>query len=122
PFLGIIKQPGVAVAGQQYNLSFWARETIGTTPTLLIVRLGGLTGSWVTAISPTTTWKDYSYTFTPGSSGPLEFLWLGNCGNLHLDAVSLTAVPEPATLLAGALLLIPFAISTLRIVRKKALV
>ena len=30
----------------------------------------------------------------------------------------LTVVPEPATLIAGALLLLPFAFSTIRIIRK----
>jgi hypothetical protein len=126
PFIGMILQPGVAEAGKQYELSFSTRITVDT-PTLLYVNLGGLTGSLVDAFNPAldstgkpaTAWKDHTYTFTPGSSGLLSFLWFGNCGNLHLDDVTLTAVPEPATLLAGALLLIPFGISTLRIVRRR---
>jgi hypothetical protein len=129
PFIGMILQPGVAEAGKEYELSFWTRITVDT-PTALIVNLGGLTGSFVSAFDPrignpssgpATAWKEHTFTFTPGSSGLLSFFWFGNNGNLHLDNVSLTAVPEPATLLAGALLLIPFAISTLRIVRKKQL-
>jgi hypothetical protein len=35
-----------------------------------------------------------------------------------IDKVMLTVVPEPATLIAGALLLVPFAFSTIRIIRK----
>jgi len=35
-----------------------------------------------------------------------------------VDRVMLTVVPEPATMIAGALLLLPFAFSTIRIIRK----
>ncbi|MGH7972845.1 MAG: hypothetical protein ACREIC_29370, partial [Limisphaerales bacterium] len=37
-----------------------------------------------------------------------------------IDNVVLTAVPEPATILAGALLLLPFGASTIRILRRNA--
>jgi hypothetical protein len=36
----------------------------------------------------------------------------------NLDITTFTAVPEPATVLAGALLLLPFGVSTLRLMRK----
>jgi len=35
-----------------------------------------------------------------------------------VDRIMLTVVPEPATMIAGALLLVPFAFSTIRIVRR----
>ena len=37
-----------------------------------------------------------------------------------LDDISVTAVPEPTTCIAGALLLLPFGASTLRSLRRKA--
>ena len=41
-----------------------------------------------------------------------------NCGNTE-TTFRVTAVPEPTTLVAGALLLLPFGFSTLRILRRK---
>ena len=35
-----------------------------------------------------------------------------------MDDISLVAVPEPTTMIAGALLLLPFGASTLRMLRK----
>jgi hypothetical protein len=37
-----------------------------------------------------------------------------------IDNVSLIAVPETGTVLAGAILLLPFGISTIRVLRRKA--
>ena len=41
-----------------------------------------------------------------------------NRAYVGLDNVSLTAVPEPTTMIAGALLLLPLGVSTLRLLRK----
>jgi choice-of-anchor C domain-containing protein len=43
----------------------------------------------------------------------------GTAWGAALDNVSLVAVPEPTTMIAGGLLLLPFAASTLRVLRKK---
>ena len=65
-----------------------------------------------------------SVTFEAGSSGNLYFTinddasgfyYPDNSGSLD---VQLTVVPEPTTMIAGALLLLPFGASTLRILRK----
>jgi hypothetical protein len=42
----------------------------------------------------------------------------GNDETAFIDNVSVSAVPEPTTMVAGALLLLPFGMSTLRILRK----
>ncbi len=39
-------------------------------------------------------------------------------GGAIIDRMVLTVVPEPATMIAGALLLLPFALSTLRVLRR----
>jgi hypothetical protein len=49
---------------------------------------------------------------SPGNNG------VNNVGAAPLEA-TLTAVPEPTTIISGALLLLPFGASTLRILRKK---
>lgn len=62
-----------------------------------------------------------SYLFTAiGTSTTLTFMDVtGKDSNAGwLDNVSISAVPEPATMIAGALLLLPFGVSTLRRFRK----
>jgi hypothetical protein len=39
-------------------------------------------------------------------------------GGAIIDRMVLTVVPEPGTVIAGALLLLPFALSTLRVLRR----
>ncbi len=41
------------------------------------------------------------------------------CIQLYGDKVPTTAVPEPSTIIAGALLLLPFGVSTVKILRRK---
>ena len=69
-------------------------------------------------------WVNETATFTADAT--TEFLTfqdlstpLGTPYGSALDNVVLTAVPEPTTLAAGALLLLPFGASTLRILRRK---
>ena len=64
-----------------------------------------------------------------GNSGPTDYSFQGNNGGLGTygnnnspvssGTATLTAVPEASTLVAGALMLLPFGVSTLRIMRKK---
>ncbi len=66
-----------------------------------------------------------NYFFTAPSTSTHLFLQdlTGADSNANwIDNVSLTAVPEASTVLAGALLLLPLAMSALRIVRKQSLV
>jgi len=70
-------------------------------------------------------WNQFTATFTATAAEaglPLitifdsQFAASGN--DFALDNISLTAVPEPTTMVAGAMLLLPFGISTLRMLRK----
>ncbi|MGH7972844.1 MAG: hypothetical protein ACREIC_29365 [Limisphaerales bacterium] len=40
--------------------------------------------------------------------------------SVDINSITVSAVPEPTTILAGALLLLPFGGSTIRILRRKA--
>jgi hypothetical protein len=73
-------------------------------------------------------YQTFTLYFTDVSSpGNLSFQWISSDAsgsgveqqNIQLDDVSLVAVPEPTTLISGALLLLPFGASTVRILRKK---
>jgi hypothetical protein len=85
----------------------------------LDVTLGGKDAGTM-AVSGNMVWTQYDITVTTATPGVLEFLWIGNAPNtpLEIDNVGV-AVPEPTTMVAGALMLLPFAASTLRL-RKKA--
>jgi hypothetical protein len=109
------------VAGQTYLLDFWARVALGDgNGVSLSVTLDGLPAS-IFSLSGATGYTEFTATFTPTAAGDLSFL-AANTGTaatkVYLDDVSLTAVPEPSTMIAGALLLLPFAASTLRKLRK----
>jgi hypothetical protein len=96
-------------------------QIVGTVPPLTAV--SDIIPVPVPAFRPFLTGN--SVTFEAGSSGDLYFTinddasgadYSDNSG--HLD-VQLTAVPEPTTIIAGALLLLPFGASTLRMLRKR---
>ena len=59
----------------------------------------------------------------PSGNNTLAFTATGVSGNdetAFIDNVSVSAVPEASTMIAGALLLLPFGASTLRILRRTA--
>jgi hypothetical protein len=53
------------------------------------------------------------------SSNEDEFILAGGAATLQGDWVDFPAFPEPTTLIAGAMLLLPFGVSTLRTLRRK---
>jgi hypothetical protein len=81
---------------------------------------GGLTGGVLTA------YNFYLSALNNGSSAANVAAALASGNILHSDEVgagqdliwNITPVPEPTTIIAGALLLLPFGMSTLRILRK----
>jgi len=97
-------------------VDFWAETTgAGTLQVMLdsqLVTFKSITGA--------TGYTEYNYTVTPtAGSDQLTIQWgYFNGPILYLDDVSVTQVPEPTTMIAGALLLLPFGASTLRILRK----
>jgi len=97
-----------------YTIDFWAADP-GESGGSLTVNLNGVTAGTV-AIAPFSVYTQYNLTGVPvNSTGVLEFFW--NTGTppatIDIDDVSV-AVPEPTTMVAGALMLLPFAASTFR--------
>jgi hypothetical protein len=68
-------------------------------------------------------WQQFTATYTPSASGiiptavDLRINYYAN--DFALDDISLVAVPEPTTMIAGMLLLLPFGASTLRMLRRR---
>jgi hypothetical protein len=97
--------------GTDYSISLYAGSTLLTS---------------VTPVAPTTSvWTPLSASYTSGSSGlvgqPLEIVISTPASQLDFDNVSLSvsAVPEPTTMISGAMLLLPFGWSAFRQLRKK---
>jgi len=120
------------VAGQTYEFSAWVAnlypppvgsETIPTAPAQLQFSIGGnQIGTSFTAPG-VGVWSEFTATFVAGSE-PIAVLDLNTVPNGNdfalddISLISLTAVPEPTTMIAGVLLLLPFGASTLRILRR----
>jgi hypothetical protein len=108
-------------AGGSYQLSFLGalRAGVPSSSGTFDVYWDGVL---VASVTPgTSAMSLYSYTVLGnGGNNTLEFVGTGTSDSLGaiLDDVSLVAVPEPTTLMAGALLLLPFGVSTIRILRK----
>ncbi|WP_077034098.1 PEP-CTERM sorting domain-containing protein [Pelomonas sp. KK5] len=96
------------VAGQSYTISF-AFQGDGSTPSSLSVSFGGQ--SVYEAISPASTaLQTLSFTASAaGASTPLVFTFRNDPGYFIVDAVSVTAVPEPASMTLAALGLVGLA-------------
>jgi hypothetical protein len=110
-------------AGSPYAVSFWAMAPISTTGSLTVTLNGMSATQGPLGISGTGVYTEYSYTVDPMlSSGFLYFIWTGSTtgASAYLDDVSVTPVPEPTTMIAGALMLLPFAASTFRPRKKQA--
>ena len=116
----ILDQTVAIIGGSTYLLDFWAKADGAG---LLTISLDGTAG-FPPLFSPGTlgaTYAHYFYTIKPLMAGSLTFSW-GTTGSAFIDdvnLVNLTPVPEPTTMIAGALLLLPIALSTLRGLRRK---
>lgn len=131
-----LSQSIVLQGGVTYSLSFWAHGdyltttypnggltvTLDSAPTSYFLPSSSLTGN-----TPAD-WKEYTTTFTPTGSGNLLFSYQDTANGLdggavgrgiYLDDISLTAVPEPGTVIAGILLLLPFGARGLRLLRQR---
>ena len=72
-----------------------------------------------TTISMINHWQAFNFDFTAtGTSTVIAFLGEGPDNQKYIGLDNVSVVPEPTTMVAGALLLLPFGASTLRILRK----
>lgn len=88
----------------------WGSASAGTPGILLGSGLGGNTDNFLVSASD---WTAYNYFSISASAGDVLLM-----NGLTLNQIPRSSVPEPSTVVAGALLLLPFGVSTLRILRK----
>jgi hypothetical protein len=115
---GSLSQTLSVVAGQLYTVSFWLQND-GGTPNDFHFTFNGINDSLINA--PAFSYVHFMGT-TVATSSALTIAFRQDPAYFHLDDVSVigpSAVPEPTTMIAGALLLLPFGASTLRILRKR---
>jgi hypothetical protein len=121
-----ISQSFTAPAAGTYDLSFSyaGRSYDGGTTTFAV----SVDGHVVDILSPSSGQPLTSQSFDislVGGNNSLAFTATGVSGNdetAFIDHVSVTSVPEASTVIAGALLLLPFGASTLRILRRNRVV
>jgi hypothetical protein len=127
---GVLSDPIATIAGQTYQVTFDALNGSlvypginYTGPAFSLQASGGPLANYSALTDvPAGVPQALTYSFTAVStSTTLTFLdtsgFDSNAG--WIDNVSLALVPEPPTMIAGALLLLPFGASTLRILRKR---
>jgi len=102
-----------------YSINFWIANP-GANGGMLMVGLNGAPSAAIT-VAGNSAYTEYVLTATPvNSSGNLEFLWTStSSATLDVDNVSV-AVPEPTTMVAGTMMLLPFAKGSLRQRKKVA--
>jgi len=118
--------PGMVV-GTTYLFSAWVMNVYhdgqsGHEDANLQFSIGG---NVIGTFTPTGlgTWQQFSATYTPSAAGEiptsvdLQVNYYAN--DFALDDISITAVPEPTTWLAGGLLFLPFGVSALRVLRNR---
>jgi len=104
-------------SGLGYTLNFWLADE-GNSGVLMVI-LGGAVVDTIT-VPNNSIYTHYNINGTAGAAPILEFAWASSTPGAAVDIDSVSvAVPEPTTMVAGALMLLPFAASTLRL-RKKA--
>ena len=115
---------GGLTVGQQYEFTFWLSNwSFDPVANLqLQIGIGGFQQAGIYAPEARGVWASESFLWTATSTSA-EFdifdLQTAAGGNdFALDDISLTAVPEPATAMAGVLLLLPLGVSAFRIFRK----
>jgi hypothetical protein len=119
-----IEQTLNVTAGQSYQISFWLYN-IGGTPSEIQLGWGGNT--ILDTVNPDAfPYTEYTETVTADASTDLlSFGFQQDQSYFFLDDVSVTPtsaspVPEPATVFAGVLLLLPLGVGAVRQFRNKA--
>lgn len=125
---GTIQQTVATTAGQLYRLTFDMSGNPDGLPTIksLLVTFGSASQTFLfnTAGITKSNMKWTLMTWDVVATGASTLLSFASADSpttaygAALDNVALVPVPEPATVIAGALLLLPFGASALRIMRK----
>jgi len=123
-----VSQTVPTTPGQTYQLTFDLGshnyfDVQGAPGIQVIINNQAVGGPYYATVIGQNTWTTETMTFT-ASSGSTSILLNGVSSGgsilmIGLDNVTLTAVPEPTTMIAGALLLLPFGATTLRILRNR---
>jgi hypothetical protein len=102
--LGYMEQVLPTTAGIQYQLSYFL-ESDGGTPNEFSALING-TSLFDQKNIPSRNYVQFTFSFQgTGTSTDLKFGFRDDPGALHLDDVSVTAVPEPASIWLGAIVL-----------------
>jgi hypothetical protein len=126
PYAGVAATSISTVIGTKYQVSFdIGSSTVYDSSGQPGIQVNVNGNAAETAYAPVTLanlWTPSSFIFTATSgSTTLEFDGVSPANSLEyigLDNVDVTAVPESTTMVAGAMLLLPFGMSTLRMLRK----
>jgi hypothetical protein len=112
-----LSQQIAVTAGTPYQLSF-ALTGLTDRPTLPVVQVYAGVGSTPVTFTGLSygQWNPYSYAFTPTQSGLTVLTFKSVAGFVYLDAVDVSAVPEPQTY---AMLLLGLGAVMVRARRKK---
>jgi hypothetical protein len=130
PYAGVASVNIATTPGQTYHLSFDIGSSLiydqrGLPAVQVSANANNLGTFTVSSIPGINNWETFGVSFTANSESTalsftgaspvygLEYIGLDNVN------VAVTAIPEPATMLAGAMLLLPFGVSTLRILRQR---
>jgi hypothetical protein len=121
----------ITTSGSKFNfegidVAFWAYQNArlnqGGSVGSATVTIKGYDGMSLVGTYTATLTKDFTWLATPGLVGltSVQFLNDGVASSFWVgDNFQYSMVPEPTTMIAGALLLLPFGASTLRILRKR---
>jgi len=105
---------GAATAGQLQNAIWWLEGEIAADQS----------ANPFISLIPDASWRDYNSKVDANGAFGVVALNLnyrntdGSNGRRAQDQLAIVPVPEPTTIIAGALLLLPFAVSTIRRSRK----
>jgi hypothetical protein len=119
----LISQTFTAPVGGTYSLSFQdgGRANVGGNTTFEVLLNNSIVKTFNTITGQPMTDQNFNISLNSGAN-TLEFLVTaqrnGSDNTAFINNVNVSAVPEPTTMVAGALLLLPFGMSTLRMLRK----
>jgi hypothetical protein len=127
PYGGVASTTFSTIINQQYNVAFdiGSDRTYNTAAPSVQVAVSGTppTGTFTAStFGSLNHWETFNFVFTATAANTtIAFNGVGadNQKYVGLDNVVVTPVPEPTTMIAGALLLLPFGASTLRILRRR---